>query len=103
MLVTLSGIVMLVRLAQPEKVPTPMLVTLLPIVMLVRLAQPEKAPFPMLVTLSGIVILVRLVQLEKAPSPMLVTGLPSMTDGIISSPASVLSKLAMVTLPSLVV
>ena len=39
-----------------------MLVTLLGIVTLVRLVQPENAPSPMLVTLLGIVTLVRLVQ-----------------------------------------
>ena len=38
-----------------------MLVTLLGIVMLVKLVHLEKAPSPMLVTLSGIVMLVRLV------------------------------------------
>ncbi len=43
-----------------------MLVTPSGIVMLVRLLQSEKAPLPMLVTLSGIVMLVRLVQLTKA-------------------------------------
>ena len=37
-----------------------MLVTLPGILTLVRLLQPEKAEFPMLVTLSGIVMLVRL-------------------------------------------
>ena len=39
-----------------------MLVTLSGIVMLVKPVQPENAPLPMLVTLSGIVILVRPVQ-----------------------------------------
>jgi hypothetical protein len=39
-----------------------MLVTLLGIEMLVRVAQPEKALSPMLVTLLGIEMLVRLVQ-----------------------------------------
>ena len=38
-----------------------MLVTLSGIVMFVRLLQPQKALSPMLVTLSGIVMLVRLV------------------------------------------
>ena len=47
---------------QREKTPSPILVTLSGIVMLVRLEQPEKAPLPMLVTLSGIEILVRLEQ-----------------------------------------
>ena len=39
-----------------------MLVTLLGIVMLVKLLQSENAKFPMLVTLSGIVMLVNLLQ-----------------------------------------
>ena len=43
-----------------------MLVTLSGIVTLVRDVQPAKALPPMLVTLSGIVTLVRDVQLEKA-------------------------------------
>ena len=44
MLVTLSGIVMLVRLLQPLNALSPMLVTLSGIVMLARLLQPENAP-----------------------------------------------------------
>ena len=43
MLVTLSGIVMLVRPLQPENALVRMLVTLSGIVMLVRLLQPENA------------------------------------------------------------
>ena len=43
-----------------------MLVTLFGIVMLVRLLQLENAALPMLVTLFGIVMLVRLLQTEKA-------------------------------------
>ena len=69
MLVTLSGIVTLVRLVQPENASSPMLVTLLGIVTLVRLVQPENASSPMLVTLLGIVTLVRLVQPENAAAP----------------------------------
>jgi uncharacterized membrane protein HdeD (DUF308 family) len=53
-----------------------MLVTLSGIVTLVRPLQPWKAKSPMLVTLSGIVTLVRLLQLLKASSPMAVTGFP---------------------------
>ena len=45
-----------------------MLVTLLGIVTLVRLAQPENAASPMLVTLLGIVTLVRLVR-KGTPTP----------------------------------
>ncbi len=46
MLVTLLGIVTLVRLLQPENAESPMLVTLLGIVTLVRLLQPENALVP---------------------------------------------------------
>ncbi|GIT05903.1 MAG: hypothetical protein CM1200mP29_13140 [Verrucomicrobiota bacterium] len=54
-----------------------MLVTLSGIVTLVRLLQYRKARSPMLVTLSGIVTLVKLLQPEKAEPPMLVTGFPA--------------------------
>jgi len=43
-----------------------MLVTLSGMVMLVRLLQPANAPLPMLVTLSGMVMLVRLLQSPNA-------------------------------------
>ena len=43
MLVTLLGIVTLVRLVQPANASSPMLVTLLGIVTLVRLVQPSNA------------------------------------------------------------
>ena len=43
MLVTLSGIVTLVRLPQPPKASPPMLVTLSGIVTLAKLPQPQKA------------------------------------------------------------
>ena len=73
MLVTLSGIVMLVKLLQLANAYAPMLVTLSGIVMLVKLLQPLKVELPILVTLSGIVMLVKLLQLAKAELPMLVT------------------------------
>ena len=79
MLVTLVGIVTLVKLVQPENAEFPMSRTLLGIVMLVTLVQFWNAWSPMLVTLVGIVTLVRLVQPENASSPMLVTLLPIMT------------------------
>ena len=63
-----------------------MLVTLLGIVMLVRPKQSANAESPILVTPLPIVMLVRPKQAEKAPPPMLVTGFPSMFAGIISSP-----------------
>ena len=61
---------MLVRLVQNAKAYSPMLVTLSGIVMFVRLVQLYEGPErPILVTLSGIVMLIRLVQPEKAPFP----------------------------------
>ena len=79
---------------------SPMLVTLLGIVMLVRPVQYSKAPFPMLVTLLGIVMLVRPVQLLKAQISMLVTGIPSILDGIVIAPFADLSQPVIVTLLS---
>ena len=60
MMVTLMGIVTLVRLVLLANAFCPMLVTLVPIVTLARLVQEPNAPFPMLVTLLGIVTPVRL-------------------------------------------
>ncbi|GIT05904.1 MAG: hypothetical protein CM1200mP29_13150 [Verrucomicrobiota bacterium] len=57
----LSGIVTLIRLVQYRKAFDPMLVTLSGIVTLVR-PQYSKVLLPMLVTLSGIVTLVRLTE-----------------------------------------
>ena len=72
MLVTLSGIVTLVR---PHSLNAllPMLVTLFGIVMLVRSLQSLNALVPMLVTLSGMFMLVRPPQPLNALLPMLVT------------------------------
>ncbi len=75
-LVTLLGIVMLVRLVHSQKAKRPMLVTPSGMVILVRPEQFRKASSPMLVTLSGIVMLVSLRHLAKAPFPMLVTPSP---------------------------
>ena len=55
MLVTLSGIVTLVKALQPENAESPMLVTLSGIVTLVKPLQPENAEFAMRVTQLGIV------------------------------------------------
>ena len=55
MLVTLSGIEMLVNSLHPENALLPMLVTLLGIVMLVKPLHSENALLPMLVTLLGMV------------------------------------------------
>jgi hypothetical protein len=73
----------MITLARPElpKALLPMLVTLLGMVTLVRLAQPEKAPPPMLVTLSGMVTLVR-PDPAKALYPMAVTCTLFMRGGI---------------------
>ena len=57
----LFGIVILVKPVQLLN-ELPMLITLSGIVTLVKLVQPENAELPMLVTLSGIVILLKLVQ-----------------------------------------
>ena len=95
MLVTLEGIVTLVRLLQPEKAEPSMLVTCSPIVtdfkavlhshvrypgemsasqsMASTFEHPLKAVFSMLVMLDGIATLVKLLQFWKARSPMLVT------------------------------
>ncbi len=73
-----------------------MLVTLSGIVMLVRLRQLMKATDPMLVTLSGIVMLVRLLQYLKALGLMLVTVFPSIVAGIANAPDTFLSQLVIV-------
>ena len=125
MLVTLSGIVMLVRLVQRPNAPLPIEVTPSGIVILFRLVQLEKVAGPILVRPSGIstlvrplqptkvplvevtplgiVMLVRLSQRRKAFSPMLVTGLPSMVAGMTSSPVAELLQSVMVTFPPVVV
>ena len=69
MLVTLLGIVMLVRLVQFCERLLPMLVTLPGIVTLVRLWQLKNALVPMLVTLLAIVTLVRLAAYIERPVP----------------------------------
>ncbi len=53
MLVTLSGMVILVSPLQPENALSPMLVTLSGMVIPMSLLQPRNASSPMLVTLSG--------------------------------------------------
>ena len=73
MLVTLSGIVTLVRPVQLRNALCPMLVTLLPIVTLVSPVQCANVPFLMIVTLSGIVTVFSPVHSSKAAVPMLVT------------------------------
>ena len=77
-----------------------MLVTLLGIVMLVRPVQLWKAPIPMLVTLLGIVMLARLSHQKNASSPMLVTGFPSISDGIVIAPFAHSLQSVMIIVPS---
>jgi hypothetical protein len=74
MLLTLFGMVMLVRFPQSQKAYPSMLLTLFGIVTLGR-PQFRKADSPIILTLFGMVTLARLVQLRKALSPMLVTPL----------------------------
>ena len=73
-LVTLLGIVMLVRLVAFSNAQLPMSVNwlLASNVTVVRLVAFRNALAPMLVTLLGIVMLVRLVALKNAPHSMLV-------------------------------
>ena len=76
MLVTLLGIVMLVRAIQsinaaPSIVSTPSFRTTL-----IRFLQPRNAPSPMVLTLPGIVTLVRLTHCSNVPPSMPVTSSP---------------------------
>ena len=66
-----------------------MLVTLEGMVTLVRPPQEKNALFPMLMTLTGIVTLVRPLQYLNASVPMLVTGFPAILAGISTVPYSV--------------
>ena len=72
-LVTLFGILMLVREQHEENADFPMLVTLFGILMLVRDLHEENTLFPILVTLSGMLMLASDSHLENAELPMLVT------------------------------
>ena len=72
MLVTLSGIVTVVKPVHPENAEDPTLVTLEGIVIEVKTLQYANAYLSMLVTLSGIVTEVKPLQPENAYSPMLV-------------------------------
>jgi hypothetical protein len=63
-----------------------MLVTLSGMAILVRALQPLNAEFPILVTLFGIVTPVSTVLVLNALFPMLVTGNPFVVAGIITSP-----------------
>ena len=94
MLVTLSGIVMLLRLLQSKNAQAPILVMLSGIIILLSLLQPLNAPSPMLVTLSGIVMLSRLLQRRKASPSILVTPLGIMTVSNVAMPSHKLFPIA---------
>ena len=87
MVVTLAGMVMLVKLVQEQKAYRPMVVSLQfsPNVTLVRLSQCPKAQFPILVTLSGMTMLVRLARSLKAPPATAVTVYSPISSGITMS------------------
>ena len=74
--VTLSGMVTMDRLLHPMKARFPIDITLSGMVTMDRLLHSMKARFPIDITLSGIVTLVRLVQLCNALLPIEVTGKP---------------------------
>ena len=78
-----------------------MLVTLSGMVMLVSFSQPENTEPPMLVTFCPTIILVRFIHFLKASSPTAVTGSPSLsTSGIITSVESLLTRVTVYDLPS---
>ncbi len=66
MLVTLVGIVILVKELQPSNSDEAILVTLVGIVTLVKELQPSNTDTPTLVTLDGIIILVKELQFKNA-------------------------------------
>ena len=72
MLVTLFGMLMQVS-PHPRNTLSPMLVTPSGMLMLVRDSHQENAEFPMFVTLSGMLMLVRDLHQENAEFPMFVT------------------------------
>ena len=84
-LVTLLGMVILVKLVQLENAAEPIDVTLSGIMILVKLVQPENALPPILVTPFGIMMLVNLEQPSNAELEILVTGTPWYVEGIMMS------------------
>jgi hypothetical protein len=102
--VTLSGIIIEVRLVQPENAPPPILVTLLPIVSDSSAVQPENAQSPILVTLLPIVTDLSAKQELNASSPILVT-LSSIITSVMSACWKVAEPLPVrhAVVPSLVV
>ena len=90
MLVTLSGMVMLVRNLHSEKASSPILFTVLGMLILVRDLQSEKAPFPILVIPFGMLMLTRDSQKQKALfaitfTPILIEYTPSKFLGALSN------------------
>ena len=77
-----------------------MLVTLLGIVTLVRLVQPWNAASPIQVTLLGIVTLVRPVSPLKTPHPRAVTGRPLIVDGMVTAPPRPMYQVMVMAEPS---
>ena len=69
----MSSLICGLRFLHPSKANFPMLVTLSGILMLVSDSHPRNAEFPMLVTLSGMLILVSDLYPANALSPMFVT------------------------------
>ena len=80
-----------------------MLLTLSGIVMLVKDEQSMKALSPMFVTLSGIVMLVKELHPKKALSPILVTGLSPSFDGTVNAPDGFGETPVITAAPSLIV
>ena len=94
MLVTLSGIVRLVRLLQLRNASLPMLVTPFPIPIVVKAEQPENAYSPMPVTSSKSVTLVKPEQPENARSPIIPPFITTLfkEDGIESEDPKMLER-----------
>jgi len=89
MLVTLSGMIMLVKPVQLKNAELLMLVTLFGMVTLVKSLQPRNADPPMLVTLLPMVTLVKLVQFLNASLPIeVIVVLGRIMDAICFKPAS---------------
>ena len=85
-LVTLLGMMTLVKLVQKPNAKRPRRVTLLGSSTLARLVHPANAQSPILVTPFGIVTLVRLLHPSKAMFAMLVIRCPSSRVGMVTAP-----------------
>jgi hypothetical protein len=106
MLVTLEGMVKLVRLMQESNAESPMLVTPSEIFTLARPEHPLNADTPMLATLPGIFTLLRFKQSENAASPILVTGrlVPDtlISAGMFTAPSEQVYPVMVIWLPATV-